>query len=213
MSEVVFDWDRHARIGIGEAVLCAGKSEAQIAGILRDARGRSAPLLLTRLEPALAERLDGVDYDPVSRTAWINPAPDRATGAICIVTAGTSDVPVAREAERTLAFNGHGAEMIFDVGVAGLHRLIGRLDGIARHRIVIVVAGMDAALASVVGGQVPGVVIGVPTSQGYGSARGGETALAAMLASCAAGVTVTNIDNGFGAACAALRHLKGWRDG
>lgn len=213
MSEVVFDWDRGTRIGIGETVLCAGKSESQIAGILTDARVRTAPLLLTRLGPELAKRLDGLDYDPISRTAWINPAPDRATGAICIVTAGTSDAPVAREAERTLTFNGHSAEMIFDVGVAGLHRLTARIEAIARHRIVIVVAGMDAALASVVGGQVPGVVIGVPTSQGYGAARGGETALAAMLASCAAGVTVTNIDNGFGAACAALRHLRGWRDG
>ncbi len=213
MSEVAFDWERGARIGIGEAVLCAGKSESQIAGILRDARDRTAPLLLTRLEPRMAERLDAIDYDPVSRTAWINPAPDRARGAVCIVTAGTSDTPVAREAERTLAFNGHEAAMVFDVGVAGLHRLTARIEEIARHRVVIVVAGMDAALASVVGGQVPGVVIGVPTSQGYGVARGGETALAAMLASCAAGVTVTNIDNGFGAACAALRHLRGWRDG
>ena len=107
MSEVVFDWDRGARIGIGEAVLCAGKSEAQIAGILRDARDRAVPLLLTRLESEMAERLAGIDYDPVSRTAWSNASPERATGDVCIVTAGTSDVPVAREAQRTLAFNGH----------------------------------------------------------------------------------------------------------
>lgn len=208
-DEVEFDWTREARIGIGEAVLCAGKSQEQIRGILAEARMRQARLLLTRLDAKTAAELGGLDYDAVSRTAVIGTAADelRAHG-VCIVTAGTADVPVAREAERTLAFHGHGATMIFDVGVAGLHRLTARLTEIAAHPVVIVVAGMDAALASVVAGQVPGLVIGVPTSQGYGAARGGETALAAMLASCAAGLVVCNIDNGFGAACAALRHMN-----
>lgn len=210
-GEVEFDWTRSTRIGIGEAVLCAGKSQDQIGGILAEARARGVRLLLTRLHPEIAAGLGALDYDPISRTAFAGEGagPDRG-GGVCIVTAGTADVPVAREAERTLAFHGYAPTMIFDVGVAGLHRLTARLADISGHPVVIVVAGMDAALASVIGGQVPGVVIGVPTSQGYGAARGGETALAAMLASCAAGLVVCNIDNGFGAACAALRHMHHW---
>jgi NCAIR mutase (PurE)-related protein len=127
---------------------------------------------------------------------------------VAIVCAGTSDVAVAREAARTLRYHGEVATVIADVGVAGLWRLTRRLDDIRQHPIVIVVAGMDAALPSVLGGLVAGCVIAVPTSVGYGVAAGGRAALDAVLASCAPGITVVNIDNGYGAACAALRLLR-----
>lgn len=209
MDELNFDWERAARIGFGEAVLCEGKTPGQIEAIFERIADRGASCLFTRLDPAVAARLDGLDYDPLSRTGFVGlPAAAQESGAVCIITAGTGDAAVAREAERTLVFNGHRPSMIFDAGVAGIHRLVERLEELRRHRVVVVVAGMDAALVSVVAGQLPGVVIGVPTSVGYGVARGGETALSAMLASCAAGLTVVNIDNGFGAACAALRHLN-----
>jgi NCAIR mutase (PurE)-related protein len=126
---------------------------------------------------------------------------------VAVVTAGTSDLPVAHEALRTLAFYGLPARAIADVGVAGLWRLLRHEDELRRYPAVIVVAGMEGALFSVVGGLVRGVVIAVPTSTGYGAARGGETALHAALASCAPGVVVVNIDNGYGAACAAIRVL------
>jgi NCAIR mutase (PurE)-related protein len=127
---------------------------------------------------------------------------------VAVVCAGTSDVAVAREAARTLRYYGEGAVEISDVGVAGLWRLLERIEEIRKHRIVIAVAGMDAALPTVIGGLVSGVVIGVPTSVGYGVSNGGQTALNAMLASCSSGLVVANIDNGFGAACAALRILR-----
>jgi NCAIR mutase (PurE)-related protein len=128
-------------------------------------------------------------------------------GSVAVVTAGTSDIPVAAEACRTLEFLGVKATCIVDVGVAGLWRLLERVDEITTCDVVIVVAGMDAALASVVGGLTGQPVIAVPTSTGYGAAADGDTALHAMLTSCAQGITVTNIDNGFGAACAANRIL------
>ena len=124
---------------------------------------------------------------------------------VAIVAAGTSDMPVVREAERTLRYQGEASTVIADVGVAGLWRLTRRLDEIRAHPIVIVVAGMEAAIGSVLGGLVPGAIIAVPTSVGYGVAAGGRLALDALLASCAPGLTVVNIDNGYGAACAALR--------
>ncbi len=213
-SEILLDHGREGRIGLGEAVLCQGKSVPQIEAILADGSDRGSALLLTRLEAATHGALDAglrsrIDHDPVSRTGFFNhqPALERL-GGVCIVTAGTSDVPVAREAERTLIFNGYEPEMIFDVGVAGLWRLTGRVGDIAGHRAVIAVAGMDAALPTVLAGLVPGLMIGVPTSTGYGAARGGETALMAMLASCAPGLVTVNIDNGYGAACAAIRAIR-----
>jgi NCAIR mutase (PurE)-related protein len=125
-----------------------------------------------------------------------------------VVGAGTSDMSVCREAVRALGYHGIKASEIYDVGVAGLWRLMERVPEIVRHPVVIAVAGMDAALVSVLGGLVPGLVIAVPTSVGYGMAKGGETALRAALVSCAPGVAVVNIDNGYGAACAALRALR-----
>lgn len=212
-SDVVFDFGRADRIGIDEAVFCAGKSAGQIATILEGAKARGTGLLLTRLP---AEKLDAlpdalkadIDYCDLSLTGFFGPLrPVTSTGQVAIVAAGTSDAPVAREAARTLRHAGVEATLIADVGVAGLWRLMDRIEDIRRHPVVIAVAGMDAALASVLGGLVPSVLIGVPTSVGYGATEGGRTALNAMLASCAPGMTVCNIDNGYGAACAALRIL------
>ena len=154
---------------------------------------------------------DQLDYDPVSQTAFFQHIASNRMGEkrVVIVTGGTSDAGPAREALRTLAFNDTPATIIFDVGVAGLWRLMERLDEIRQHDVIIAVAGMDAALVSVLGGLVAQPLIAVPTSTGYGAARNGETALAASLASCAPGITVCNIDNGYGAACAALRILGG----
>ncbi len=213
-TEFVLDEERSARMGLGEAMFCAGKSPAQIAAILETVR---SPMLLTRLDPerfaALSpEQRAALDYDPVSHTAFFGTPPD-CTGPteIAVVTAGTSDVPVALEASRTLRFQGRRAELIADVGVAGLWRLLRRVDDLRAMRVVIVAAGMDAALPSVIGGLVGGVVIAVPTSVGYGVAAGGHAALNAILASCAPGIVTVNIDNGYGAACAALRVLGGSR--
>jgi NCAIR mutase (PurE)-related protein len=212
-DEFLLDLDRRQRIGMGEAVYCAGKSAAQISAILQHAAARDASLLLTRLESEQAAALPphqfaALDYDEISRTAYAGPPiARRAVPPVAIVTAGTSDVPVAREAVRSLHFEGVATEAFFDVGVAGLWRLLRCVDRLRRHPIVIVVAGMDAALPSVVAGLVPGLVIAVPTSVGYGVAAGGQAALNALLASCASGLVVVNIDNGYGAACAALRAI------
>ncbi len=212
-SAITLDLERRARIGIEEAVLCAGKTPEQLADILVRAEQAERSLLLTRLDAAQRDTLpaaqaERIDYEPLSRTGVFGAvaAPAGET-RVAIVSAGTSDQPVCREAARTLAYHGHASAEIGDVGVAGLWRLMDRIDEIRAFPIVIVVAGMDAALPSVVGGLVPGLVIAVPTSTGYGVAEGGATAMAAMLASCAPGVTVVNIDNGYGAACAALRAL------
>jgi pyridinium-3,5-biscarboxylic acid mononucleotide synthase len=210
MSDFVMDWQREQRTGISEAVLCEGKTAAQIDAILRDAGER--PLLLTRLDGALfdalpADRRAALDHDPLSRTAFHGPVPVPALGGVCVVCAGTSDLPVAREAVRSLEFAGHEAALIADVGVAGLWRLMERIEEIRTHSVVIAVAGMEGALFSVLAGLVAAPVIAAPTSVGYGVAAGGRVALHSALASCAAGLTCVNIDNGFGAACAALRIL------
>lgn len=212
--DVVFDFTRAERIGVDEAVFCEGKTAEQITTILDGARRRGTGLLLTRLAGAKLTQLPSahqaaIDYCLLSRTAIFGPLrPIASVGTVAIVAAGTSDAPVAREAARTLRQAGVEATSVTDVGVAGLWRLTDRLDELRRHPIVIAVAGMDAALASVLGGQVPGALICVPTSVGYGAAEGGRTALHSMLASCAPGITVCNIDNGYGAAVAALRILR-----
>jgi pyridinium-3,5-biscarboxylic acid mononucleotide synthase len=215
MSDITFDFQRRERIGLGEAVLCAGKTPQQIGEAIALARARHASLLLTRLTPEMLARLApgeqaSLDYDPRSRTAVLGGALRKPRGEVqvAVVTAGTSDLPVAREAIRTLAFYGVGAREIADVGVAGLWRILMHEEELRRFPVVIVVAGMEGALFSVVAGLVGGVVIAVPTSTGYGAARHGETALHAALASCAPGVVTVNIDNGYGAASAALRALR-----
>ncbi len=213
MNDFVLDATREARIGFGEAVYAAGKSPAQLAAIIDDAAARGASMLLTRLDESRLRGLpqhhqDLLDHDPLSATAVLGSAAvPRTECEVAVVTAGTSDLPIAREAARTLWFHGEPAEVIADVGVAGIWRLLNRIDQIRQRRVVIVVAGMDAALPSVVAGLVPGVVIAVPTSVGYGVAAGGHAALHAVLASCAPGLVTVNIDNGYGAACAALRVL------
>jgi NCAIR mutase (PurE)-related protein len=158
-----------------------------------------------RLAPAVRGALD---YEPVSRTAILGGVPEPgANGRVAIVAAGTSDLPVAREAGRTLEFAGELPTLLADVGVAGLWRLMEHVEPLRSHRVVIAVAGMEGALFSVLAGLVPGVVVAVPTSIGYGVGKGGRTALNAALASCASGLAVVNIDNGFGAAHMALRAL------
>ena len=210
------DGTRSQRIGIDEAVLCADKPIENLKRILDDAHTTDRRLLLTRLSQekmaALSElHRQNIDYEAVSRTGWYGETADTPEQApqVAVVTAGTSDVPVAREAVRTLAFSGVACTEVYDVGVAGLWRLLDRVEELSRFPVVIAAAGMDAALPSVLGGLVPGLIIAVPTSVGYGVAAGGLSALNTLLASCAPGITVVNIDNGYGAACAALRALRG----
>ncbi len=205
------DHEREQRTGVPEAVFCTHKSAAQIDAILAVARTAGHRLLLTRLDAGRHAGLTAaadLDYDPLSGTAILGAPSPLSREGIGIVAAGTSDMPVAREAARTLAFNGWQAPVIADVGVAGLWRLTSRLDDIRRWKVVIAVAGMEGALFSVVAGLVAAPVIAVPTSVGYGVATGGTTALHAALASCAPGVVVVNIDNGFGAATAAIKMLN-----
>lgn len=213
MADFDLDLLRADRIGLEEALFCAGKTAAQIDAIVATIRMAGRSMLLTRLDEARyaslsAETRAGLDYDALSRTAILgSPRPVGARARVAVIAAGTSDLAVSREAVRTLTYYGEGVTEFNDVGVAGIHRLLARVEEIRAHQIVIAVAGMDAALVSVVGGLVRAPIIAVPTSVGYGATRSGETALAASLSSCAAGVVVVNIDNGFGAACAALRIL------
>ena len=212
MAEFEIDWQRAARTGVPEAVLCEGKALHQIEAILRAAAADGRRLLLTRLAPDRFEALDrtgvALDYDGLSRTAVLGELPEALAPGIGIVAAGTSDLGVAREAARKLLFHGYAAPVIADVGVAGLWRLIARLEEIRAFRVVIALAGMEGALFSVLAGLVEAPVIAVPTSVGYGVAEGGRTALMAALASCALGVVGVNIDNGVGAAAAAIKMLR-----
>ena len=215
-DDVRFDHGREARIGIPEAVFAEGKSTGQLTAIVDDHLRRDGRLLLTRLS---GEAFDGlpaatrsaIDFDPVSRTGVVGSAPTPGPARVAIVTAGTVDLPPAREAARTLAFHGHGSTAFVDIGVAGLWRLLERKDEIAAHPVVLAFAGMEGALFSVLAGLVPGLVIAVPTGNGYGVSTGGRTALDSALASCAPGVVVCNIDNGYGAATAAIRALNAGR--
>lgn len=217
-DDFVFDHDRHKRIGLSEAVLCEGKSSSQVEHVIDLGVSRSEPLLLTRLSLSAFEALsprcqDVMDFDEISRTAIIGRHPStNGPARIAIVSAGSSDLPVVREASRTLEFHGQQSDIIVDVGVAGLWRILERQDELHSYPAVIVVAGMDGALFSVVGGLVAGVVIAVPTATGYGTAHAGTTALHSALASCAPGVVAVNVGNGYGAACAALRVLRQLQD-
>lgn len=208
---VTFDRDRQDRIGLPEAVLAEPKTIDQLAAIIGDAMAEGRRLLLTRLTPdqhaALgADARAALDYCATSRTAILGGCPEPDTRLrIALVSAGTSDAGPLIEAQRVLAHAGQGAHVFADCGVAALWRLTRHQETLRGMDVVIVFAGMDAALPSVVGGMVPGLVIAVPTSVGYGVATGGRVALDSALASCASGVLVTNIDNGYGAACAALR--------
>jgi NCAIR mutase (PurE)-related protein len=213
VSDFVFDWDREARTGIAEAVLCDPKTPAQIAAILETAQTNGRRLLLTRLSPSQHDDLPepqrrALDFDVLSRTAILGgPPPGTATEGTLIVAAGTADLGPAREAARTLAFHGHAAPVLADIGVAGLWRLNAQIGRLREARVLIVAAGMEGALFSVVAGLVAAPVIALPTSVGYGVASGGTVALNAALSSCAPGVMTMNIDNGFGAAAAAIKIL------
>ena len=199
-------------------MFAAGKTSEQVAEIVRLSQERNSRLLVTRLDATKFEALPAeqraqLDYCDLSRTAILGDLePPPALAAIAVLAAGTSDLPVSREAVRTLRYYGQSCIELIDIGVAGIWRLMERLDDIKTAAIVIVVAGMDAALVSVVGGLVPGVVIAVPTSIGYGIAAGGTAALHSSLTSCAPGITVVNIDNGYGAACAALRIIHAFAE-
>ncbi|MFF5249503.1 nickel pincer cofactor biosynthesis protein LarB [Streptosporangium sp. NPDC000095] len=203
------DVDREARQGTPEVVYGPGKTAGEIAAIASALLARNTgPVLATRVEeadaPAVLAAVPGGSHDPAARLlAWRPAAP--GTFAVAVVTAGTSDGPVAAEAAAVARALGLAVTVIRDVGVAGIHRLLAETERLRAADAVIVVAGMEGALASAVGGLVAAPVIAVPTSVGYGAALEGVTALLAMLSSCAAGLTVVNIDSGFGAAMAAHR--------
>jgi NCAIR mutase (PurE)-related protein len=206
-------------MGLPEVVLGLEKTARQVDGITRELIEAGQNVLVTRLDEEKAAELSGLDsalvYNPTARTASFESRPIRlrSEGACAVVTAGTSDIPVAEEAAETLRMCGIEVQRVFDVGVAGLHRLLSRLDQLHDAAAIIVVAGMEGALPSVVGGLVGAPIVAVPTSVGYGASLGGVAALLGMLNSCASGVTVVNIDNGFGAAVAVLRALGAVRQG
>jgi pyridinium-3,5-biscarboxylic acid mononucleotide synthase len=203
------DHHRGLRQGQPEVVFGQGKTVGQISTIMQAMAERGSNLLVTRLESEKAHELlrtfPAAQYHCEARCLTVETAPSKpqGKGTILVISAGTSDIPVASEAVITARFLGNQVEQLFDVGVAGIHRLLARVELIRSATVLIVVAGMEGALPSVVGGLVDRPVIAVPTSVGYGASFGGIAALLGMLNSCASGVTVVNIDNGFGAACAA----------
>ena len=211
------DHHRALRQGHPEVVYGAGKTTDQVVAIARRIADRGDGVLVTRVAPeaaqALLDALPAAEHNVLGRTIHLRSAtpPARAHGRLLVVTAGTSDLPVAEEALATADALACETERLSDVGVAGIHRLLSRQEVLERAAVIVVVAGMDGALPSVVGGLARVPVIAVPTSVGYGAAFGGVAALLTMLNSCAAGVSVVNIDNGFGAAVAAARILHGSR--
>ena len=212
IGEAHLDHHRTIRQGQAEVVFCEGKSVDQVTEICQRLAELNGSFLGTRATEeqarAVLDRFPALDWNPIGRTIYLRPDPavePTGKGTILVVSAGTSDGPVAEEACVTAAAMGNRVGRLVDVGVAGIHRLMGAQRELAEAAVVIVVAGMEGALPSVVGGLVAVPVIAVPTSVGYGAAFGGIAALLGMLNSCAAGVTVVNIDNGFGAAAAASR--------
>jgi len=209
------DHHRPLRTGQPEAVFGATKTVAQLIEILAAMLAAPAVVLATRVVPekaeAVVERLPQLTYHPVARMLTGNDQyipVDRGSGTVAIVTAGTSDLPVAEEARITLQWFGYQAATIYDAGVAGIHRILAHADLLRQARAIIVAAGMEGALPSVVAGLTAAPVIGVPTSIGYGAGAGGYAALLGMLTSCSPGLAVVNIDNGFGAACMAAAILR-----
>ncbi|WP_372932704.1 nickel pincer cofactor biosynthesis protein LarB [Mariniphaga sediminis] len=210
------DSDRQARTGIPEVIYTPGKTKEQVRQIAERMYKSGIDILATRASEEVfmhvREVVPEVTFNKMARTIVFHHHSNReeTKDYIAIVAAGTSDLPVAEEAAETARFLGNKVERIYDVGVAGIHRLFSKIEGIREARVIIVVAGMEGALPSVVGGLVNKPVIAVPTSVGYGANLGGITALLAMLNSCAAGISVVNIDNGFGAACQAslINQLK-----
>lgn len=197
------DHHRALRDGLPEVVLALGKTPAQVVAIARRIVDHAGRLLVTRVDlphlDALAEAVPAIQHDPDARLAWYDPDPRLPRGHVAVVTAGTSDIPVAEEAAITATMMGARITRHYDAGVAGLHRLAPDIPDLQRANAIVVAAGMEGALPSVVGGLVGNPVIAVPTSVGYGASFGGLAALLGMLNSCATGVSVVNIDNGFGA--------------
>jgi len=211
LSFASLDHHRALRQGFPEVIFGGGKTPEQVEAIAARFAARGDGFLATRLDPAAAARLrarfPAVEVNELARTAYLagNESPPAGKGTVLVITAGTSDLPVAEEAAVTLRAAGDCVDRLTDVGVAGIHRVLAQRERLQAAAVIIVVAGMDGALASVIGGLVRQPVIAVPTSVGYGAAFAGLAPLLTMLNSCAAGVAVVNIDNGFGAAMAASR--------
>ncbi|HYE68189.1 MAG TPA: nickel pincer cofactor biosynthesis protein LarB [Anaerovoracaceae bacterium] len=198
------DQHRNIRTGYPETIYCEGKTPEQVAAIIDKMREKNSNILATRASAEVFEKVKEIVpeavYHPLARIIVVKKKEDiLSEKIIAVITAGTSDIPVAEEAAITAETMGNQVDRIYDVGVAGIHRLFGKLDRIRAANVIIVIAGMEGALASVVGGLVDKPVIAVPTSIGYGASFGGISALLTMLNSCATGVAVVNIDNGFGA--------------
>jgi NCAIR mutase (PurE)-related protein len=208
------DHHRAIRQGVPEVILGEGKTPEQIVGIANELARMGQNVLVTRIDEAKAaiavRDVPGMRHSPGARTCTLesSPIPSLSDSKVALVSAGTSDLPVAEECGETMRMLGVSFERVFDVGVAGIHRLLHKRPLLEEAGVVIVIAGMEGALASVVGGLVDVPVIAVPTSIGYGAAFKGVAAMLGMLTSCASGVTVCNIDNGFGAAFAAARILR-----
>ncbi len=207
------DHHRSMRQGFAEVVLGLGKSPVQIATIAAEIVGRGHPLLVTRAEPAAWQAVQAMvpeaEYHEAARAITVKREVPPGAGTIALCSAGTSDIPVAEEAAVTAELMGNTVDRLYDVGIAGIHRILKQRGRLESARVIIVVAGMEGALPSVVAGMVSVPVIAVPTSVGYGASFGGVAALLGMLNSCANGVSVVNIDNGYGAGCIAsmINHL------
>ena len=217
-GEIRLDESRKERCGFPEFIFGANKTEDQLVDISKNLFNKNKDILITRVDEKFYENISSkipseLLYDKRARVIyWFSPATYEKINSqepkIGILSAGSSDVGVAVEAKLTAEICGFKSELIMDVGVAGIHRLLSKLDKIRKFKVIIVIAGMEGALPSVLGGLVSCPVIAIPTSVGYGTSFQGVTALLAMLNSCANGITVVNIDNGFGAACAAVRCLN-----
>ena len=203
MGYAKLDTDRKARTGFAEVVFCSGKADSHLLQIYGRIYQKEGEVLGTRASAEqyrlVKEEFPKVQYDPISRILNIEKRDKVRTGKIAVCTAGTADIPVAEEAAQTAEFFGTSVERVYDVGVSGLHRLLSRLEVIRQANCVVAVAGMEGALASVIGGLVEKPVIAVPTSVGYGANMHGLSALLTMINSCANGIAVVNIDNGYGA--------------
>lgn len=211
------DHEREGRLGFPEIIFGATKSSKVLKRILHSYQEKNLNALITKLQTKKGDKLLNVFpegfYDPESGIFMLNfEEEDLKETATAIISAGTSDGYVVNEIYYTLAYLGLKAEKIHDVGVSGVHRLMARVDDLKKFKVLIVVAGFEGALPTVVGGLLPQPIIAVPTSIGYGVAEGGKVALNTMLSSCANGITVVNIDNGYGAAMAAFRMLKTFPD-
>ncbi len=215
-DDVRLDWQRSDRIGISEAIWGLHKSVDQIVAILEAFAVRDQPALVTRVDEAKAQAVlqrcnpELVRFEARARclTSGTPPTLRPELGTVTVLSGGTSDLPVAAEAQLALHWHGIDAALLLDVGVAGLHRLLEQLPKLQQSEVLIACAGMEGALPTVLAGLLPQPVIGVPVSVGYGVSAGGRAALDGMLASCAPGLAVVNIDNGYGAAMAALRILQ-----